>query len=65
MIDPKLQQLRVSVEFHYAAEVFEGDPTDAYQIAALEMEALQTQLQDAIDTVVGETRGFIVRVVPA
>lgn len=64
MIDPKIQPLRVTIEFTYDAELYEGDPTDAFAIAALELEAIQDGLEGAVDSVLGETRAFRVRVVP-
>jgi hypothetical protein len=65
LIDPKLQPLKVSVEFSYDAELFEGDPDDAYEIASLEQEALEDALQGAIDSILGDYKGFRVNISPA
>lgn len=64
MIDPKKQPLYVTVKFAYDADVFEGDPDDAYDIARLENGEIEIPLQDAIEEVVGTTRFFSVSVKP-
>lgn len=64
MIDPELQSLKVKIEFSYDAELFEGDPTDAYEIARLETLALEHDLQAAIDTVLGDVKFFRVSIQP-
>lgn len=64
MIDSNLQPLSVKLEFSYDAELFDGDPTDAYEIARLEKEALEDALEGAVLSVLGDFRSFKVSIIP-
>lgn len=64
MIDPELQPLKVTIEFSYDAELYEGDPTDAYEIARLETLALEGAFDSAISSVIGNPKFFRVRIQP-
>lgn len=59
-----MQLLSANIEFTYEAELFEGDPTDAFEIAKLEAEAFETALLTAIESVVGESKSFRLRIKP-
>lgn len=64
MIDPELQPLKVTIEFYYDAELYEGDPTDAYEIARLEAAALEGAFDGAISSVIGNPKHFKVTIQP-
>lgn len=42
------QRLRVLIEFEYDAEIFEGDPDDAFEIAKLEQDLALSNPQDVL-----------------
>lgn len=48
MIDPNYQKLRATVTFEFEAEIFPGDPNDAYQIASLEEADLRDFLTQSL-----------------
>lgn len=59
-----MQLLSATLEFAYEAEVFEGDPTDAYELGRLEAQALESDLLAAIESVVGNTLSFKIEIKP-
>ena len=65
MIDPKKQPIRVKIEFSYDADVFEGDPDDAFDIAELELGEIRESVEHYMFKAVNaELRNFKLLVQP-
>lgn len=64
MVKPNMESLDVQIQFTYEAEVFDDDPTDAFEIARLEKLALENDIRAAIDSVLGDIVDFEITVKP-
>ena len=64
MIDPKTQPLKVRISFAYDADIFDGDPDDAFEIASLEAGDLEPAIREAISELFGEYRNLTVSIQP-
>lgn len=58
MIDPKKQPIRLTIQVSYDAPVYEGDPEDAFEIAALEQGELEETIHSYLGAVIGELKHF-------
>lgn len=64
MVRPHTQRLTATITFSYDAEVFDGDPTDAFEIADLETRELETAFEDALEGVTGDVRNLKLKIIP-
>lgn len=62
MIDS--QRLKVSIQFEYDAEIFEGDPDDAFEIAELEKNLMLDNPAGALAVILRNADGFSTEVEP-
>lgn len=58
MIDPKSQPIQLTIQLSYNAPVFDGDPTDAFEIADLERAEIEEDIKNYLTDVVGELKDF-------
>lgn len=65
MIDPKFQPMKGTIEFTYNAPIFDGDPTDAFEIAGLEKAEIEEDIKNYLIDLVGELKDFKLAVQPA
>lgn len=58
MIDPKNQPIQLTIQLSYNAPIFDGDPTDAFEIADLERAEIEEDLRNYLTDLVGELKHF-------
>lgn len=58
MIDPKSQPIQLKIQLTYNAPIFDGDPTDAFEIANLEKAEIEEDLKNYLTDLVGELKSF-------
>lgn len=64
MIDPRKQPIRLQIEVTYDALVYEGDPDDAFEIAALEKSEIGDEIEFYLDDLLDGVRDFKLLVQP-
>lgn len=65
MVRPNKQRLTAIIRVEYDAEVFDGDPEDAFEFAQLEQKTHEGTLENAMEDALGEVYKVDVVIAPA